>query len=129
MPPPILGIDIDPGPLPTIPPVAVTTLENAKIYVEACEAWRTVGQEGMNTAEDVVLVYGPALTEEVTCSWALYGWPAESQLMFEKDLNRWAGYTDKLRIDIQGLKEQLLNRYQAIQDFNKERIDDGKEEN
>ncbi len=121
MPSPNLGIPITPGPMPTLPPVSVTTLEDARLYVEVCEAWLSVNEPDMQTAEDIIKEYGPSFTKEASCSWALYGWPAESQLDFEKILAIWAGYTVKLRERIAFLVAQLKNRQLAIEKFNKSR--------
>ncbi len=71
-----------------------------------------------DTPEDILKRHGPKMTMEVSCSWALYGWPAESQLLFERGLNTWAGYTEKLRDRIKSLIEQLLNRQEAIERYN-----------
>lgn len=121
MPPPTVGNDIDPGLLPTVPPVAVTTIEEARTYINACEEWTEFEEANVDniTANDIFTRYGKALTKEVSCSWALYGWPAESQLTFEKGLETWAGYTVKLRARIKRLIQELLNRQKAIENFNK----------
>lgn len=103
-----------------IPPIAVTTLKEAKYYLEVCEAWKQVGKEGFHNAEEVTEQYG-GLTENDSCRWALYGWPVESQVSFEKLLARWAGYTDKLRVRVNFLVEQLVNRQRAVDEFNKRR--------
>ncbi len=71
-----------------------------------------------DTPEDILKRYGPTMTQERTCSWALYGWPAESQIQHEKGLNQWVGYTDKLRARIKSLVEQLINRQKAIERYN-----------
>ncbi len=113
----------------------MTTIKEARSFIDACEAWRDLGKDkepepgeafsfvegsSVTTKEDIIKQFGPALTEEVSCSWALYGWPAESQLLYEKGLNVWAGYTEKLRNRIANLVEQLRNRQEAIEKYNNE---------
>ncbi len=126
-------MEIDPGPLPINPPTAVTTLKQARLYINACAAWRDLGKDkepepgeafsfvegsSVETKEDIIEQFGPALTEEVSCSWALYGWPAESEILWEKGLATWAGYPEKLRNRIANLIEQLKNRQKAVEDYN-----------
>lgn len=117
--------------MPTIHPIGVVTLDGARLFLNACEAWMDLGKdEGVDeeafsfvtgsasdTAEDILKQYG-GLTREDSCRWALYGWPAESELEFEKLLANWAGYTEKLRVRIKFLVEQLINRQRAINEFN-----------
>lgn len=104
--------------MPTVPPVAVTTLKEAKYYLEVCEAWEQAGKEGFHTKEEVAEKYVD-ITQEDACRWALYGWPAESQIDFEKLLTTWSGYTVKLRTRVSFLVDQLISRQRAIDEFNK----------
>jgi hypothetical protein len=118
MPEAVTGNEISEGPMPDVPPVAVTTIEEARLYVDACDDWLSVGQPGMPTQEDILKQYGPALTKEASCSWALYGWPAESQLKFEAMLAQVAGLAEKYRARIELLTSQLEARQKAIEEFN-----------
>lgn len=99
-------------------PVHVTTLENARFYVNACGAWQDSRKdpEQFGTAEDVLARY-PGTTEESVCRWALYGRPAEEELAFEQELERLAGYTEQLRELNAFHKQQLIERYQAMKEW------------
>lgn len=88
------------------------------MFLETCEEWEHVNEKGFSTPEEILKESG-GLTKEDSCRWALYGWPAESELEFEKLLANWAGYTEKLRVRINYLIEQLVNRQRAINEFNK----------
>lgn len=130
MPEPSRGIEPQLGPMPDVPPVGVTTIKEARYYLDACEAWMDVdkvdllpeedgglGDVAGLTREQVETQY-PGTTRETTCSWALYGWPAESQLNFEKMVERLAGATEQYRGYSDFLWNQLMSRYRAIQEFN-----------
>jgi len=117
--------------MPTVPPIAVTTLKEARLYLSACEAWQTADQPPIEypegspfddqpaglSSEQILRDFG-GITEDQACRWALYGWPAESQLDFERMIEQLAGNQEEQRKYISFLREQLMNRYQAVKDFN-----------
>jgi len=110
--------------LPSPPPplqrhLQVLTLENVTYFAEACDAWKSVGQEGFDTADEVAADY-PGLTQEDACGWAIYGRTVGDELAFEQDLERAAGYADELRSVIASLTRQLKSLHEALEKWAEE---------
>ena len=102
-------------------PYHVTTLENARFLVNACEAWTNSikDPEQFGTAEDVLKDF-PGTTHDSSCRWALYGLPVQAELQAEQDLERLADYVTKLREINDFHKQQLIDRYNDFQQWAKE---------
>jgi len=124
--------------IPTIPKVAIpapierpeilkpqgvtVTAETAAYYAEACEAFRSVGQEDSYDLDEVQLQY-PGLTRSNSCEWSIYGLTVQGQLTFESQLNVLANYADNLRARIVYL-ESIIADIQAAATKQQEAVED-----
>lgn len=97
----------------------VVTADTAAYFLEACEAWRAVGEVDAWTARDVEARY-PGLSENDACNWAIFGMTAESEIAFEKDLAAAAHYTEALRAWGRALKRQLETLYRLLGEWAEE---------
>lgn len=97
-----------------IPPVQVETLGQARFYLEACDAFESVGDEDAYNLEEVRALY-PGIDLQSACYWAVYGWNTQNFITVEDILIDMTGYANRLRSRIEMYKQQLMSRYEATQ--------------
>lgn len=106
----------------------VTTLENAKYQLDACEAWQTADQPaieypagsealglfdqeaGLTTKQ--IQEQFPKTTLDSSCRWALYGLTAAQELQAEQQDERINEYVKKLREIGAFHRQQLIDRFE-----------------
>lgn len=95
------------------PEPQVTILSEMKYYVEACEAWKVVGEEGRETIEDMAIEY-TGLTKQDACGFALYGLPTQKWLNLELDIGTTTAGIEQLRILLNSANRNLMEQYEII---------------
>lgn len=91
------------------PDPIVITLKDFEFYYQACEDYKSVGEEDAYTLEEVQNLY-VGLTQDDACSFAIYGFPVQIWLNFEAQLTEAAGHKQEwvnlARIYAKALMEQ-----------------------
>jgi len=91
----------------------VTTLDNAKYQITACEAWQNSADDPEQFGDsDYVRSQFKNTTLDSSCRWALYGLTAAQELQAEQQDERIAEYVKLLREMNRFHRQQLIDRYE-----------------
>lgn len=110
---PIIPATIE-APVLALPSIIVVTPVEAQYYLDACEAYESVGQEDAEDEEELQQRYA-GLSRSAACEWAIYGFSVQGWLNLESQFNEISTYTKALRARIETLENMLLDQYESAQ--------------
>ena len=107
-----------------LPPSTVITADEVSYYLEACNAWKSVGTEGGPLTDEVAEDY-PGLTQGDACEWAVFGYTVQGSITWDEIINQMANYAELMRNDritliqiIENMYDVSLETSQAIKELN-----------
>ena len=91
----------------------VVTPNEAGYWAEACTAFKSAGEAGFDTLDDVKAEY-VGFTEDSACNWAIYGLVVQDELTLELYFAELAKYIKDLRAQNQFLKDMMNDRQKVM---------------
>jgi hypothetical protein len=91
----------------------VVTPNEAGDWAQACTAFKSAGEEGFDTLEDVQAEY-VGLTEDSACNWAIYGLVVQDELTLELYFGELAKYIQDLRAQNLFLRDMMNDRQKVM---------------